>query len=69
MRVYPVAIEVWLTPKEDDVLPLSKPIVGLSGKVYKELPVAARTLILISALGYNLYVLPLRLHPRENHGG
>jgi hypothetical protein len=36
-------IEVWLTPKEDDVLPLSKPVVGLSGKVYKELPIPAGT--------------------------
>lgn len=50
-------------PKEDDVLPLSKPVIGVSGKVYKELPVPAGTTITISPIGYNMYVCP----PLRNH--
>ena len=48
---------------KDDVLPLSKPIVGVSGKVYEELPVPAGTGILISILAYNLYVPPVDMYP------
>ena len=49
--------------KKDDVLPLSKPVVGVSGKVYKELLVPAGTTIMISQMGYNVYVCP----PLRNH--
>lgn len=45
-------------PKKDDVLPLSKPVVGISGKVYNELYVPAGTSVTISTVGYNLYVFP-----------
>ena len=48
-------------PKEDIVLPLTKPIVGISGKVYKELPIPAGTTINLSLLGYNLYVSSITL--------
>jgi len=41
-------------PKKDSVLPLVTPIIGISGKVYKELPVPAGTLMNISIVGYNL---------------
>jgi len=54
LRVYPIVIEIPRAPEVDDVLPLSKPIVGLSGKVYKELPVPAGTIVMISTFGYNL---------------
>jgi len=54
LRVYPAAIEISRTPKKDDLLPLSKPVVGLSGKVYKDLPVPAGTVVTISTVGYNL---------------
>lgn len=67
LRLYPVAVEVPRAPKGDDVLPLSKPIVGVSGKVYKELPIPAGTFITISTMGYNLYVYPLDPRPRMNH--
>jgi hypothetical protein len=60
LRLYPVAIEILCASKEDDVLPLSKPIVGASGRVYRELPVPAGTLITISTMGYNFCVYPLR---------
>ena len=59
LRVYPALLEVQRMPNKDDVLPLSKPIVGISGKVYKELSIPAGTLISISTVGYNLYVRPL----------
>jgi len=41
-------------PGKDDVVPLSKPVVGISGKVYNELPVPAGTQMFISTVGYNL---------------
>ena len=44
--------------KEDDALPLSRPIVGLSGKVYNEILVPKETLMTISLMGYNLYANP-----------
>lgn len=58
LRVSPVAIEIWRVPNKDDVLPLSKPIVGVSGKVYNELHVPAGTHITISTIGCNMYVRP-----------
>jgi len=54
LRINPIAVEVSRTPNEDDVLPLTKPIVGTSGKVYTELPIAKGTHITIPMLGYNL---------------
>ena len=67
MRAYPVAMEVLRAPKKDDVLPLSKPIFGVSGKVYKELPIPAGTAITISTVGYNLCVHSLDLCPRRSY--
>lgn len=66
MRIYPVVIEVIRAPGTDDVLPLSKPIVGVSGKVHKELLVPAWTIVSISMVGYNLCVYPLYSHPGWN---
>ena len=43
-------------PIEDDLLPLSKPIVGTSGRVYADLPVPKGTMVTLSAFGYNMYV-------------
>jgi len=54
LRVYPVVTEISRTPDKDDFLPLSNPIVGISGKVYKDLPVPAGTLVTVSTVGYNL---------------
>ena len=47
---------------EDNVLPLAKPIIGVSGKVYDELPVPAGTLTNISLRGYNMSVRFLGSH-------
>ena len=69
LRVHPVAVEISRVATEDNVLPLTKPIVGVSGKVYTELPVPAGTLTFISLAGYNSYVRPLVLDPHEKHQG
>ena len=53
LRVHPVATELVRVASKDDVLPLSKPVVGLSGKVYKELPIPAGTSVSIATFGYN----------------
>ena len=59
LRVNPAGFEVRRAAKKDDVLPLSKPIVGVSGKVYNELFVPAGTMAFVSTIGYNMYVCPL----------
>ena len=56
MRVHPIAVEVLRVAKGDDVLPLSKPITGSSGKVYNELHIPAGTATYVSTVGYNMYV-------------
>ena len=66
LRVYPIVIEIVRAANKDDVLPFSKPVIGVSGNIYKELPVSAGTLIMISTVGYNLCVRPLDLRIHEN---
>ena len=68
LRIHPASVEIHRVATKDDVLPLTKPVVGVSGKVYRELSVPAGTLIFTSTFGYNLYVRPLILHPRRNPG-
>jgi len=62
LRIHPISVEVSRTPIEDDVVPLTKPIVGTSGKVYNELLIPKGTPISISMLGYNLCVCPRTYH-------
>lgn len=64
-----MASELQRVPMGDTVLPLATPIVGVSGKVYKELPVPGGTSMNVSLLGYNLYVRLLNLHPCRDHKG
>ena len=47
----------------DDIIPLSKPIVGVSGKVYNQLAVSRGTLVVISPFGYNLWATFGIYHP------
>ena len=47
-------MEIARLPIEDDVLPLTNPVVGTSGKVYTELPIPKGTPVTISAFGYNM---------------
>jgi len=56
LRVHPPIVEVARAPVQDDILPLTKPIVGTSGKVYTEIHVPKGTTVTVSFLGYNLYV-------------
>ncbi|KAF9075478.1 cytochrome P450 [Rhodocollybia butyracea] len=53
LRVYPVAQHLYRTAYEDDVLPLTTPIVGKSGKVITEVHVPKGTQVIGSAQGYN----------------
>lgn len=55
LRIHPIAVEITRAPTEDDVLPLTKPIIGTSGKVYNELPIPKGTRVDISTAGYHLY--------------
>ena len=66
LRLHPSVLDMQREATKDDVLPLSKPIVGVSGKVYGELPVPAGILIYISTVGYNLYVHSLAPCPGRN---
>ena len=54
LRVHSPVIDIPRAVWDDDVIPLSKPIVGVSGKVYNELAVPKGTLVVTSMLGYNL---------------
>jgi len=53
LRVYPVAQHLYRTAYEDDVIPLTTPIVGRSGKVITEVHVPKGTQVIGSAQGYN----------------
>ena len=63
LRVHPVVPEVTREAKSDDVLPLSKPVLGISGKVYNELFIPAGTTAWISMVGYNLCAHPYTSTP------
>ena len=56
MRIHSIVPEIYRQPIQDDVLPLTKPIVGTSGKVYTELLIPKGTVVTISMTGYNLYI-------------
>ena len=64
--MHPVVNDMARVATKDDILPLAKPIVGVSGKVYNEIPVPAGTTTVVSIIGYNLYVHPLKPDPCEN---
>jgi len=66
LRFYPIVVEISRAAMEDNVLPLTKPIVGVSGKVYKGLPVLAGTRIIISTFGHHLCVRPPDPHLRRD---
>ena len=67
LRVHPVAVDLVRTPIQDDILPLTKPVVGTSGKVYTELLIPKGTSITVSMMGYNLYISFTKLPPRGAH--
>ena len=67
LRIHPALGEIQRVPLKNTVLPLATPIVGISGRVYKELPVPAGTLINVSILGFNLYDAFSNFYPCRNH--
>ena len=56
LRNNPVAVDIVRAPIEDDILPLSKPIIGTSGRVYTEFPIPKGTSVSVSTIGYNMCV-------------
>jgi hypothetical protein len=54
LRIHAPAIDVPRVVWNDDVIPLSKPVVGVSGKVYNSLPIPGGTSLVASIYGYNL---------------
>ena len=53
LRMYPIAVEIIRAANQNDILPLSDPIVLDSGKVLYELPIPKGTVIFTSIYGYN----------------
>jgi len=54
LRCHAPIIEVERVALEDHVLPLTRPMVGRSGKVHQSLPIPKETNISVSCWGYNL---------------
>ena len=52
--MHPIGVDIQRVSKKDDILPLATPVVGVSGKVYNELPIPAGTFTIISTIGHNL---------------
>ena len=58
LRVHPAIIEIVRFASEDDIIPLSKPVVGISGKVYNQLAIPKGTVVAVSTFGPNLWAIP-----------
>jgi len=54
LRRHASAIELQRITWQDDVLPLTRPVIGRSGKTYHRLPVPKGTIVHVSMWGYNL---------------
>jgi hypothetical protein len=54
LRLHSPTIEFPRMVYSDDALPLSKPVVGTSGKVYNSIPIPRGTQVVVSVHGYNL---------------
>jgi len=54
LRLHSVVVEIDRVAREDHVLPLTRPMVGRSGKVHQSLPVPKGTIVYVSCWGYNL---------------
>jgi len=54
LRLHPIVVEIMRVSTRDDVLPLTKPIVGTSGTVHTEILIPKGTTITLSLIGYNL---------------
>lgn len=56
LRIYTSVPDIIREASEDNILPLSKPIVGYSGKVYHKIFIPKGFMIHASPSGYNMYV-------------
>jgi len=54
LRIHSPVSEIARVTSHDDIIPLSKAVVGVSGKVYNELAVSKGTPVTVSLFGYNL---------------
>jgi hypothetical protein len=63
LRIHSVAIDLVRVPLQDDIVPLTKPIVGTSGRVYTELHIPKGTAITVSMIGHSLCVFSTRPSP------
>jgi hypothetical protein len=61
MRYHPALYQNYRQAARDDVIPLSKPIVGRNGEIMNELPVAKGTKIILSIAAYNRYETPVAI--------
>ncbi|KIK60492.1 hypothetical protein GYMLUDRAFT_609833 [Collybiopsis luxurians FD-317 M1] len=53
LRFYPVAMHLFRTSYEDDVLPLSKPLMGQNGQLITEIPIPKGTQVIGSCHAYH----------------
>jgi len=58
LRIHPPIVETPRVVWDDDIIPLSKPVVGVSGKVYRELTIPRGTEVVIPSSGHNLWAIP-----------
>ena len=54
LRCHAPVIEIERVARKDQVLPLTRPMVGRSGKVHRSLPIPKGTIVSVSSWGYNL---------------
>ena len=54
LRIHPAPTDIPRVAWNDDVIPLSKPVIGVSGKVYNELVIPKGTMAVISPFGHNM---------------
>ena len=62
LRIHPPVADISRVACNDDIIPLSKPVVGVSGKVYNELAIPSGMMIVIPPFGHNLWVIPRTYH-------
>jgi len=62
LRIHPPVVENPRVVWNDDIIPLSRPIVGVSGKVYNELVIPRGTEVMITSFGHNLWAIPRAYH-------
>ena len=53
LRLHPVVYGPFLVASEDDVIPLSKPIIGEDGRQISSIPISAGQYVHSSISGYN----------------